>query len=488
MRASSTEPKETDIAVETEGSSLVVYANTVLSALHLQILQQAGSNHRAFCKVSFGINYGKVANNLPAPAEVVSLFQSISITKARLYDTDPLVLKTFRNTDISFLVGVANEDLASLASPEAATRWVETNILPYYPTTDITGIIIGNELFSGTDTTQLALVLPAMRNIYSVLMTLNLQRKIRVSTTHSFAVLGSSYPPSSGVFNPAIANSYMKPILQFLALTNAPFMINTYPFFAYKGSPGEVSLQYVLFEDSTGTHDANTGLVYYNMFDAQLDAVYFAMAALGYPNVSLVVAETGWPSAGDANEVGATLPNAQTYQRNLFKHLSSGQGTPLRPNASMEVYFFALFNENLKPGPTSERHYGLFKPDGRQVWTELKLFGVTLYWFWSALALLLLPPRSQAGGFRCFLAERVAAAAGHGPLWGEGPGRSVAVLHSSPAGPYFLSHGRGCRSHLLKGEESGVGIRCRRRGVCAGGSSRSPRGSLASSLYATALA
>ncbi|MCO5608328.1 hypothetical protein L7F22_062534 [Adiantum nelumboides] len=340
---------------------------TILAILIL--IAVAGPNHRASCKVSIGINYGKVANNLPAPAEVVSLLRSIPINKARLYDTDPLVLKTFRNTDISFLVGVANEDLASLASPEVATRWVEANILPYYPNTDITGIVVGNEIFTGTDTTQLAFVLPAMRNIYSVLLTLNLQRKIRVSTTHSFAVLGSSYPPSSGAFSAAIANTFMKPILQFLSLTNAPFMINAYPFFAYESNPGQISLQYVLFEGTTGTRDANTGLLYYNMFDAQLDAVYTAMAALGYPNVSLVVSETGWPSAGDANEVGATLSNAQAYQRNLFRHLSTGQGTPLRPNASLEVYYFALFNENLKPGPRSEQHFGLFKPDGSKAYS-----------------------------------------------------------------------------------------------------------------------
>jgi len=31
---------------------------------------------------------------------------------------------------------------------------------------------------------------------------------------------------------------------------------------------------------------------------------------------------------------------------------------------TLEVYLFALFNEDLKPGPTLERSYGLYQPDG----------------------------------------------------------------------------------------------------------------------------
>lgn len=89
------------------------------------------------------------------------------------------------------------------------------------------------------------------------------------------------------------------------------------------------------------------------MLDAQVDAVYAAMARLGYTNVSVSVGETGWPSAGDPTEIGVSVANAQQYNGNLIKHITSNAGTPMKPNVSVDAYIFALYNENLKPGPSN---------------------------------------------------------------------------------------------------------------------------------------
>ncbi|KAH7403917.1 hypothetical protein KP509_15G000100 [Ceratopteris richardii] len=216
-------------------------------------------------------------------------------------------------------------------------------------------------------------VLPAMQNIHLALSLFNIDHDIIVSTAHSFSIITTSYPPSSGQFDPAIATVYMKPMLNFLSKIGAPFFINVYPFFPYKENPTLIPLEYALFQPNAGIQDAVTNLHYTNMFDAQLDAVYFAMAALGYHNITLLVSETGWPSAGDENEIGATIQNAKIYHENLIKHISSWHGTPYRPGSNIEVYLFALFNEDMKPGPLSERNYGLFKPDGTMVY-EFKFF------------------------------------------------------------------------------------------------------------------
>ncbi|KAI8017928.1 Glucan endo-1,3-beta-glucosidase 7 [Camellia lanceoleosa] len=100
------------------------------------------------------------------------------------------------------------------------------------------------------------------------------------------------------------------------------------------------------------------------MFDAQVDAAYAALEKAGFEKTQVIVSETGWASRGDENEAGASLKNARTYNCNLRKRLLKKKGTPYRPKIAVRGYVFALFNENLKPGPTSERNLGLFKPDG----------------------------------------------------------------------------------------------------------------------------
>lgn len=312
---------------------------------------------------SFGINYGQVADNLPSPEKVLDLLSALKLTKTRIYDTNPQVLMAFANSNVELIVTIENEMLAVVMDPQQALQWVSTHIKPYVPATKITGIAVGNELFTGDDSSLLQYLVPAIESIHGALVQLGLDKYIHVSTPSSLAVLEQSFPPSAGSFKSEVAG-VMSQLLQFLSTTKAPFWINAYPYFAYKGDPNSISLDYVLFNPNAGMVDPYTKLHYDNMLYAQVDAVIFAIARLGYGGIEVRVSETGWPSKGDADEVGASVENAAVYNKNLLRRQLRNEGTPLRPNMRLEVYLFALFNEDMKPGPTSERNYGLYRPDG----------------------------------------------------------------------------------------------------------------------------
>ncbi|KAH7288251.1 hypothetical protein KP509_31G019100 [Ceratopteris richardii] len=320
-----------------------------------------------------------VADNLPPPNEVAELLKQISVSKTRIYSANSTVLMAFAYSGISVTVGIGNEDVSSLTDLFNAQQWVETNIAQYYPATDISGILVGNEVFSGDDSQLKNDLLPAMQNIYTALKNRGFENDVFVSTPHSQAILSTSFPPSAGAFVPDIASKYLAPMLKFLREIGSPFMVNPYPYFAYKANPQTVSLQYALSASTslstasqtvaassitTSVTDPNTGLIYYNLLDAEVDAVYAALEGLGYSDIKVVVSETGWPSVGDPDEAGATVQNAQAYNSNLIARLERGQGTPAKPDVPLQAFIFAMFNEDLKPGPTSERHYGLFNPDG----------------------------------------------------------------------------------------------------------------------------
>ncbi|KAL3701347.1 hypothetical protein R1sor_019369 [Riccia sorocarpa] len=315
-----------------------------------------------------GVNYGTVGSNLPTPIEVVALLKTTTITRVKLYNADPAILTAFAGSGFALVVGVTNDQIFSLArSPAYAQQWISTNIASYVPSTNITAIAVGNQVLTESPTMASSL-LPAMQNLHTGLVNLGLSDKIKVSTPHSFAILTKSYPPDQGVFRADLADGIFSPMLDFFAQTGAPFMINAYPYFAYREDPDHLLIGFTLFEPTAGLTDPATGLHYDNMFDAQVDAVYAAMSKLGHEDVTVVVSETGWPSAGDPGEVGTGISNAQTYNSNLLKHLAAGTGTPRRPGAPVETYVFSLFNENKKPGPESERNFGLFQPDRSSVY------------------------------------------------------------------------------------------------------------------------
>ncbi|OIW02885.1 hypothetical protein TanjilG_29661 [Lupinus angustifolius] len=315
---------------------------------------------------SIGINYGRVANDLPSPSKVVELLKTEGLNRVKLYDTDANVVTAFANTSIKVIVAMPNELLSSSAANQSFTdAWVKANISGYHPATEIEAIAVGNEVFANNYTNYLV---PAMKNVHASLTKFNLHKDIKISSPIALSALETSYPVSSGSFKPELVEPVIKPMLEFLRRTGSYLMINAYPFFAYSANSDKISLDYALFKENPGVVDSGNGFRYTNLLDAQIDAVYAAMSALKYDDVNVTVTETGWPSKGDSNEIGAGEDNAASYNGNLVKRVLTGRGTPLRPNDSLNVFLFALFNENQKPGPTSERNYGLFYPSEQKVY------------------------------------------------------------------------------------------------------------------------
>ncbi|KAL6975672.1 hypothetical protein U1Q18_024467 [Sarracenia purpurea var. burkii] len=317
---------------------------------------------------SIGVNYGRIANNLPSAVKVVQLLKSQGINRVKVYDTDPSVLKALSGSGIKVTVDLPNELLFSIAKRQsAAYSWIQRNVAAYFPSTQIESIAVGNEVFVDPHNTTLFLV-PAMKNIHQALVKYNLHAAIKISSPIALSALQNSYPSSSGSFRHELIEPVFKPMLDFLRQTGSYLMVNAYPFFAYESNADVISLDYALFRENPGVVDSGNGLRYLSLFDAQIDAVFAAMSALKYDDIEVVVTETGWPSKGDQNEVGASLENAAAYNGNLVRRVLTGGGTPLRPKADLTVYLFALFNENKKNGPTSERNYGLFYPNEGKVY------------------------------------------------------------------------------------------------------------------------
>ncbi|KAL6285139.1 hypothetical protein ACE6H2_009529 [Prunus campanulata] len=216
----------------------------------------------------------------------------------------------------------------------------------------------------------------ALKYIQSALVASNLDRQIKVSTPLSSSIILDSFPPSQAFFNRSL-NPVLVPMLTFLQSTGSFLMLNIYPYYDYMQSNGVIPLDYALFKSlppNKEAVDSNTLLHYTNVFDAVVDAAYYAMAFLNFTNVPIIVTESGWPSKGDSNEPDATLENANTYNSNLIRHVLNKTGTPKHPGLAVSTFIYELYNEDTKPGPISEKNWGLFDANGTPIYI-LRLTG-----------------------------------------------------------------------------------------------------------------
>ncbi|XP_030955618.1 glucan endo-1,3-beta-glucosidase 12-like [Quercus robur] len=319
---------------------------------------------------SVGINYGTLGNNLPSPKKVAQLLQSTLIDKVKIYDTNPEILQAFSNTGIDLIVAVENSHVSNISTEvSSADEWLSTRVIPFIPATSVVAIAVGNEYLTTNDNKlEPKALVQAMQNLHAALVARGLDRKIKVTTPHSMAILASSFPPSASTFALNLMPT-MTAIVGFLADTGAPFMVNAYPYFAYRDNPGSVNLEYALLGNATGVRDPK-GYVYNNMLDAQIDSIRSAINALGFGNmtIEITVSESGWPSKGDHGDKAATTQNAKTYNTRLIERAQAYKGTPMKPKDKIEIFVFALFNENKKEGDETERNFGMFNGDGSKVY------------------------------------------------------------------------------------------------------------------------
>ncbi|KAH9293125.1 hypothetical protein KI387_041670, partial [Taxus chinensis] len=313
-----------------------------------------------------GVCYGMLGNNLPGVGEVVNMMKQYQIGKVRLFEAHHEALKSLANTGIEVIVGVGNGELRIIASDQAAANgWVNDNVRNFYPATNIKYVSVGNEVLHPGNEQYVQYLLPAMRNIQTAMRNSNLHNNVKVSTTHATSVLGKSYPPSQGEFREDLKNT-LRPLLAFLADNGSPFLANVYPYFSYVDNKRDISLDYALLKPSAPIVNDEGGRQYRSLFDAMLDSLIAACERLGYPNIGMVITESGWPSAG--GDGAANVENARVYNNNLIRHVLSRDGTPRRPGNPIDTYIFAMFNENIKGGPEIERHFGLFYPNKTPVY------------------------------------------------------------------------------------------------------------------------
>ncbi|KAG0481694.1 hypothetical protein HPP92_012552 [Vanilla planifolia] len=242
------------------------------------------------------------------------------------------------------------------ADPSFAASWVGTHVAPYASSVSFRAICAGNEVIPGNLSST---VLPASRNLEAALSAAGFfhprhHRYLHPSTCHLLpslrrvllhrCVLGDGSPRCLPCGSGGAAASQRT------------------PYFAYVADPADVDLGYALF-GSGRVVIQDVGLGYTNLFDAMVDSVHAAVEKAGSKGVRLVVSETGWPSGGGGP--AATVDNARAYNNRLVKHVK--EGTPSRPGEEVEVYLFAMFNENLKPEGT-ERNFGLYNPDMTEVY------------------------------------------------------------------------------------------------------------------------
>ncbi|CAN0903990.1 Glucan endo-1,3-beta-glucosidase 9 [Linum grandiflorum] len=316
-----------------------------------------------------GVNWGTTASQPLPPREVVELLKSNSITRVRLFDSDPKVLEALSGSNIGVTVGIPNSVLRTFnSSKKAVDSWVHDNVTRYFSAgksgVRIESIAVGDEPFHKMYGEQFhPYVIGAAINVELALAKANLGSGMKVVVPcSSDSIQSESGLPSKAHFRPEL-NRTMNELLSLLDKHHSPFYVTISPFVSFKQDKN-TSLDFALFKEAARPR-SDSHRKYKNSFDMSYDTVVAALSAAGFPGMDIVVAKVGWPTDGAPN---ATSQTAEVFMKGLMEHLRGKSGTPLRPKSTpTETFIFSLLDENERSIASGnfERHWGVFTFDGQ---------------------------------------------------------------------------------------------------------------------------
>ncbi|KAF5177005.1 Glucan endo-1,3-beta-glucosidase [Thalictrum thalictroides] len=314
---------------------------------------------------SVGVNWGTMASHPIHPQIVVDMLKANGIKKVKLFDADGWIIKHLAGTGIETMVAVPNDMLSIISKDyDNAKDWVKENVTKhmYNGGVDIKYVAVGNEPYlTAYNGSFVKDALPALKNIQKALEDAGYGGQIKATVPHNADVYDSSNnKPSTGDWRSDI-RSLMIETVKFLHSTKAPFVVNIYPFLSLNLNK-DFPLDFA-FVDGGGKTTNDNGVQYSNVFDANYDTLVWALKKSGVPDIKIIVGEIGWPTDGTDH---ASIDLAHRFYKGFMKKMANKKGTPLRPG-HLDVFLFSLLDENIKsiaPG-TFERHWGIFRYDGR---------------------------------------------------------------------------------------------------------------------------
>ncbi|KAL7138410.1 hypothetical protein ABFS83_10G161700 [Erythranthe nasuta] len=313
---------------------------------------------------SIGMNWGRQSAQRLIPSTVVDLLLQNGIGDVRIYTSQPDILEAFAGSGINITLQIMFLNIIN--SAQQARDWVGQKIDPFYYSTNIRRIFLGNHEFkpaltTGGNTSSAEAAVDLMELMQSALNNASYGDQIKVTLPHPDFVVTNVTRPSDAEFRSEIKEP-MARHLSLLRQSKAPFVAEFFPIEYIKFHPWlDFSFAFADNKSKTVIRDIN-GAVYTNILDYLYDCFVWALRKAGAPDQEIVVSQIGWPTDGYE---GADIATAERFYKYLLPHVASGRGTPMRPGKPIEIFVHCLTDEPKNPfSYPFARHWGIYRSNG----------------------------------------------------------------------------------------------------------------------------